>query len=180
MLFGSTEPSFPSGPVLRLSERAIMQVARSCVALMQGEGETAGQASPIAYAATMALYDDVLGARLEPTDHESRATVAAAAFIRGHLDRDLSVPVLARITGLSRAHFTRVFAAHLGSSPGNMCWSSAGGTPHGFSRAAISRSRLSRSRAGSATANYFAKGFRRTFGVSPTEFRTTGMYATRR
>lgn len=58
-----------------------MQVARSCVALMQGEGETAGQASPIAYAATMALYDDVLGARLEPTDHESRATVAAAAFI---------------------------------------------------------------------------------------------------
>jgi AraC-like DNA-binding protein len=33
---------------------------------------------------------------------------------------------------------------------------------------------------GSATANYFAKAFRRTFGVSPTEFRTTGMYATRR
>jgi AraC-like DNA-binding protein len=28
--------------------------------------------------------------------------------------------------------------------------------------------------------NYFSKVFRRTYGVSPTEFRTTGMYATRR
>ena len=27
-------------------------------------------------------------------------------------------------------------------------------------------------------ANYFAKVFRRFFGTSPTEFRTTGMYAT--
>ena len=26
--------------------------------------------------------------------------------------------------------------------------------------------------------NYFAKVFRRVFGTSPTEFRTTGMYAT--
>ena len=26
-------------------------------------------------------------------------------------------------------------------------------------------------------ANYFAKVFRRTYGINPTEFRTTGMYA---
>jgi hypothetical protein len=79
-----------------------------------------------------------------------------------------------------RAFHPRLRRASRKLAGGNMCWSSACGTPHGFSRAAISRSRLSRSRAGSATANYFAKAFRRTFGVSPTEFRTTGMYATRR
>jgi len=170
-----------AGPVLRLSDGAVTDLARCCLALMQGDGETAGRASAIAYAGTMAVYEDVLGARPESPDREGRSAIAAAAaFIRDHLDGDLSVPILARMTGLSRAHFTRVFAAQFGSSPGEYVMEQR------MRRAArlLESSDLSIKAISIASgfhdANYFAKAFRRTFGLSPTEFRTTGMYAKRR
>ena len=170
-----------AGPVLHLTEKAVTQLAQCCLALIQGDGETAGRASAVAYTAMMALYDDILGTRLEPADDPGRSAIAAAAaFIRDHLDKDLSVPVLARMTGLSRAHFTRVFAALFGSTPGEYVLEQR------MLRAArlLESSNLSikaiSTTSGFQDANYFAKAFRRTFGVSPTEFRTTGMYATRR
>jgi AraC-like DNA-binding protein len=170
-----------SGPVLHLSEKAVADLAQCCLALMAGEGETAGRASAIAYQATMALYDDALGARAEPAPEAGQCVMAAAAaFIRDHLDRDLSGPAVARMTGLSRAHFTRVFAAHIGSSPGDYVLEQR---MRGAARL-LENSELPIKAVASASgfrdANYFAKAFRRTFGVSPTEFRTTGMYATRR
>lgn len=170
-----------AGPVLRLSEKALSQVAQCCLALIRGEGETAGQASAIAYAATMALYDEVLGTRLESAQPPHGSGIAAAAaHIREHLDADLSVPTLARVAGLSRAHFTRIFAAQVGHSPGEYVLEQR------MRRAArlLESSDLSVKAiaiaSGFADANYFAKAFRRTFGLSPTEFRTTGMYAARR
>jgi len=170
-----------SGPVLHLSERAVAELARCCLALIDGEGETAGRASTIAYQATMVLYDDALGARAELAADEGRsAMAAAAAFIRDHLDRDLSVPALAQMTGLSRAHFTRVFAAHFGSSPGDYVLDQRMRSAARLLESSELPIKAVASASGFRDANYFAKAFRRTFGVSPTEFRTTGMYATRR
>jgi AraC-like DNA-binding protein len=79
---------------------------------------------------------------------------------------------------LSRAHFSRIFAASEGVPPGEFVLQER------MRRAA----RLLTSHAhlpvkeiavlcGFEEPNYFAKVFRRFFGASPTEFRTTGMYA---
>ena len=98
--------------------------------------------------------------------------------IVSNLERPLPVEELAKVAGLSRAHFSRMFAASEGMSPA----------------AFVLQKRLQRAvslltravglpvkevaiMSGFEDPNYFAKVFRRVFGASPTEFRTTGMYA---
>jgi transcriptional regulator GlxA family with amidase domain len=98
--------------------------------------------------------------------------------VLGNLDKPLPVEELAHISGLSRAHFSRVFAASEGMPPAEF----------------VLQKRLQRAvklltktadlpvkevaiLSGFEDPNYFAKVFRRVFGASPTEFRTTGMYA---
>jgi AraC-like DNA-binding protein len=168
-----------SGPVLRLRAEAIDRIARCCLRLVEGEGETPGRASAIAYEAVMALYDEVVGPYGSATRTDEGVVRHVVEHIRAHLDRPLSVLALAEVAGLSRAHFSRLFTASEGMSPA----------------AFVLHERLRRSArllstgpqlpvkevshaCGFDDPNYFAKVFRRYFGTSPTEFRTTGMYAT--
>ena len=102
------------------------------------------------------------------------------AHVRRHLDEPLDVQTLADLAGLSRAHFSRVFtdlrrrlARRVRARP------SACGAPRACSSAARPASRQVSRDCGFEDPNYFAKAFRRSFGASPTEFRTTGMYADR-
>ncbi len=98
--------------------------------------------------------------------------------IGAHLHQPLPVNELAQLSGLSRAHFSRVFAAQQGVPPAQF----------------VLQKRLDRAvklltmaadlpvkdisgMCGFDDPNYFAKVFRRGFGVSPTELRTTGMYS---
>ncbi len=100
------------------------------------------------------------------------------SHIMENLQTPLPVDELARVAGLSRAHFSRMFAANEGLPPAEF----------------VLRRRLQRAArlltqaaplsikdisvmSGFDDPNYFAKVFRRYFGASPTEFRTTGMYA---
>ena len=78
---------------------------------------------------------------------------------------------------MSRAHFTRVFTHSQGLSPAEYVLNER------MRRAAnllvsggASVKQVSRD-CGFADPNYFAKAFRKSYGASPTEFRTTGMYA---
>jgi AraC-like DNA-binding protein len=168
-----------AGPVFRLRPETIERLAAMSLDLRDGKAESAGAASAVAYAATMALYDDVLGGdggRLE----RSAAIGRVMAHIRGNLGEPLNVPDLADLAGLSRAHFSRVFAGSEGVSPAAFILAER------MRRAAsllvsgtASVKEVSRA-CGFEDANYFAKAFRRSFGASPTEFRTTGMYAGRR
>jgi AraC-like DNA-binding protein len=167
-----------AGPVFRLQSETIERLAAMSLDLRDGKGESAGAASAIAYAATMALYDDLLG------DGGGRAERSAAigrvlAHIRLNLGEPLDVPALADLAGLSRAHFSRVFADCEGVSPASYVLAER------MRRAAsllvsgaASVKEVSRA-CGFDDPNYFAKAFRRSFGASPTEFRTTGMYAGR-
>lgn len=99
-------------------------------------------------------------------------------YIMSNLERPLPVEDLARVAGLSRAHFSRMFAANEGLPPAEF----------------VLQKRLKRAvklltktanmpvkevaiRSGFEDANYFSKVFRRVYGTNPTEFRTTGMYA---
>lgn len=167
-----------TGPVFRLRAETIEHLARCTLRFVEGEGETPGAASAIAYEAAMALFDDIFGSHpASPT--ESDAVSRVVRHILGNLDKPLAVPELAEVAGFSRAHFTRVFTESEGLPPAEF----------------VLQQRMRRAAAllandatvsvkevavltGFEDPNYFAKVFRRVFGTSPTEFRTTGMYAT--
>lgn len=166
-----------SGPVLRLSPAAIAHLARTCLMLLDGAAATPGRASAIAYDAAMALCDDVFGTPAG-SDELRSAMRPVTAHIEANLGRELPVAELARVAGMSRAHFSRLFASSEGLPPAEYV----------LARRLEAAARLLAQGArlpvkeiailtGFADPNYFAKAFRRHFGISPTEFRTTGMYS---
>ncbi|MEY9723307.1 AraC-like DNA-binding protein [Sinorhizobium fredii] len=165
-----------TGPVLKLQPETIEHLADCSRRLITGD-ETPGCASAIAYEAAMALYDDVFGSH-PVISEEYRKMQHVIDHILANLEKPLPVEELARVSGLSRAHFSRVFAASEGMPPAEF----------------VLQKRLQRAvklltktadlpvkevaiLSGFDDPNYFAKVFRRVFGASPTEFRTTGMYA---
>ena len=165
------------GPVFRLRPDTIERLAQTSLDLTEGRLE-AGRASGAAYAATMALFDDLLARKEFSAGNIRHAAIGrATAHIHRHLDERLDVQGLADVAGLSRAHFSRLFAQIEGVSPSEF----------------VLRERMQRaarllitgqlgvkaisSACGFEDPNYFAKVFRKTFAISPSEFRTTGMYA---
>ncbi|MDP9632510.1 UNVERIFIED_ORG: AraC-like DNA-binding protein [Ensifer adhaerens] len=166
-----------TGPILNLKPETIEHLADCSLRLISGGGEAPGSASAIAYEAAMALYDDVFGAH-PVFSQEYRTMQHVIQHIMANLAHPLPVETLAEVSGLSRAHFSRVFAASEGMPPAEF----------------VLRKRLQRATklltkaahlsvkevsimSGFEDPNYFAKVFRRYFGASPTEFRTTGMYS---
>ncbi|AFL50859.1 AraC-like DNA-binding protein [Sinorhizobium fredii] len=165
-----------TGPVLKLQPETVEHLADCSLRLIDG-GETPGRASAIAYEAAMTLYDDVFGSH-PVISEEYRKMQHVIDHILANLEKPLPVEELAHVSGLSRAHFSRVFAASEGMPPAEF----------------VLQKRLQRAvklltktadlpvkevaiLSGFEDPNYFAKVFRRVFGASPTEFRTTGMYA---
>ncbi len=81
------------------------------------------------------------------------------------------------IRAASRAHFTRVFTHSEGVSPAEYVLNERMRRAASLlvsSGAAVKQ--VSRD-CGFDDPNYFAKAFRKSYGASPTEFRTSGMYA---
>jgi AraC-like DNA-binding protein len=166
-----------AGPVFRLRADTIDQLAGACLSLAEGRLE-AGRASAAAYSATMALHDDLMGQQAIGLDQTSHAAIGRViAHIRKHLDKPLGIQTLADVAGTSRAHFSRLFAQAEGMPPSEFVMQErmqraarllVGGQLNVKGIAAA---------CGFTDPNYFAKAFRRTFAISPTEFRTTGMYA---
>jgi transcriptional regulator GlxA family with amidase domain len=124
----------------------------------------------------MALYDDVFGSPAFVAEQSAMQPVID--YINANLEKPLPVNGLAEIVGLSRAHFSRSFAESEGVPPAEY----------------VLQQRLQRAAklltkadflpvkevsimCGFDDPNYFAKVFRRVYGITPTEFRTTGMYA---
>jgi len=166
-----------AGPVLRLSVAGLDRLAETVVALLGGRATTPGEASSLAYAAAMALVDDVSG----PTPAEGAEPLPDwFARVRAHIEANLSagltVDDLAGVAGLSRAHFVRQFGRLAGAPPSDYVFRArmaraarllqSAPLPIGDIAAAL----------GFADANYFAKAFRRAFDVSPTEFRHSGLF----
>lgn len=164
-----------AGPVLKLQPSTIDHLADCSLRLVKG-ATTPGTASAIAYEAAMALYDGVFGSPAFVA--EQSAMQPAIDYINANLERPLPVSELAEIVGLSRAHFSRSFADSEGVPPAEY----------------VLQQRLQRAAklltkadflpvkevsimCGFDDPNYFAKVFRRVYGITPTEFRTTGMYA---
>jgi AraC-like DNA-binding protein len=166
-----------AGPVLRLKPATIEHLAACSLRLAEGDDAAPGRVSAIAYEAAMALYDDVFGGEISDGAQES-AMLRVVDHIERNLHRPLSVKELAQISGLSRAHFSRVFLRVEGMPPAEFVLGRrlARATRLLTETTQVSVKQVS-ARCGFDNANYFAKVFRRYFGASPTEFRTTGMYA---
>ena len=164
-----------AGPVLKLQPSTIDHLADCSLRLVKG-ATMPGVASAIAYEAAMALYDDVFGSPAFAAEQSAMQPVID--HINANLDKPLPVGQLAEIVGLSRAHFSRSFAESEGVPPAEY----------------VLQQRLQRAAklltkgdflpvkevsimCGFDDPNYFAKVFRRVYGITPTEFRTTGMYA---
>jgi AraC-like DNA-binding protein len=168
-----------TGPVLRLRPDTIEHIADCSLRLIEGMGETPGAASAIAYEAVGALYDDVFGSQSAALLADEENMVRRVVdHIRANLDKELTVSELAEVAGFSRAHFSRVFAASEGLPPAAFVLQER---MRRAARLLTSHSLLPikeiANLCGIDEPNYFAKVFRRFFGTSPTEFRTTGMYA---
>ncbi|MEO8883098.1 MAG: AraC family transcriptional regulator [Devosia sp.] len=166
-----------TGPVLRLSPRALDRLAGCLLALLRGEADTPGEASALAYRAATALVDDLSSVSPPAGDGAGPAWfLRVSAHIEHHPGDSLTVDQLAEMAGLSRAHFVRQFTRLAGEPPSEYVFRSR------MARAArlLQSSNLSvleiALSLGFADPNYFTKAFRRAFDVSPTEFRRFGLF----
>lgn len=164
------------GPILKPRPATIDRLAGICLRLIDDAGATAASASALAYEAAMILFEEVFGtsgndANLPPPIGKVIAYVVANPAETPDVGR------MADIAGLSRAHFSRIFAAATGLPPAEyllkekmrLAAKLLGSNP------SLSIQDIA-ARCGFADPNYFAKVFRRIFGISPSEFRTSGMY----
>ena len=168
-----------SGPVLTLRRGTIDQLAAHCLDLgdRARDASAVGRLSAMAYAALMALFDDVLDHH--PAGRPDPASVQITrvySHIRANLNRSLSVGELAEVAEYSRAHFSRMFAAEAGLAPAEFVSQERMRLASRLlPNAALSIKEISAA-CGFADPNYFAKAFRQSFGVSPTEFRSTDLH----
>ncbi len=168
-----------TGPVIKLKPDTINHLASCCSRLVNG-AETPGSASAVAYEAAMVLYDDVFGSH-PSFGGEYRTMQQVLSHIDGNLDKNLSVDDLAAVAGLSRAHFSRIFAANEGLPPAEFVLQKRlRQAAKLLTTAATMPIKEVSVRCGFEDPNYFSKVFRRLYGINPSEFRSTGMYPSMR
>ena len=98
-------------------------------------------------------------------------------FIHANLAAPLDIENLAAVSGVSRSHFSRLFARTTGLPPAEFV------SQQRMECAArlLANSQLSikaiSTRCGYSDPNHFSNVFRRFFQISPTDFRNSGMYA---
>ena len=91
---------------------------------------------------------------------------------RAHIDQDLDVAALARVAGLSRHHFSRLFAASEGMGPGEYLARLRLRQAVRLLQTTQSPIKNIAADCGYEDANYFAKSFRKAYGLSPQAFRS--------
>ncbi len=165
-----------AGPVLTPDAAQTDRLAGAAHALLTRAPST-GEASALAYAAMAALHDAAFAtprpASLPP------AIARTLTHVEAHLAEPLPVDRLARVAGLSRAHFVRQFTLATGTPP----------AAHVEARRLERVERLLLATeltvdqiarmAGYADGNYLAKVFRRARGLTPLAYRATRAEAER-
>jgi AraC family transcriptional regulator len=121
----------------------------------------------------MALLEEVKGAGTETPAR--RVTQPAADHCREHVSDDVSVGALARLCGLSQWHFSRLFKAEHGLSPGAFLQVERIREAARLLQDTDLPLKVVAERCGFADANYFGKAFRQHTGVSPGAFRRSGV-----
>jgi len=159
------------GPVVTPAAGAVDRMAAACLKLMRSPELLSGEASAAAYEATMALHDGLFGAA-PATPSLAPPIARAQSFITEHLGEPLGVDRLARVAGLSRAHFVRRFASESGQSPSDFVSAARMERATRLLIATDQPVAAIATATGFANGNYFAKAFRRLNGISPSDYRS--------
>ena len=167
-----------AGPVLRLGSAHVDRLASVCRSLVTREVQT-GDASSLAYAAVMALYDGMSRGEDSTSDEHPAAIRRVLSYAEQHLRHRLDVERLAEIAGLSRAHFVRTFTKAVGMSPSSYVLQQRMRSAQRLLLATDSTIAEIASASGFADSNYFAKAFRRQTRETPSEFRSRHAHRTR-
>jgi AraC-like DNA-binding protein len=166
-----------SGPVLKLSQPTIERLASCCLRILEDSANAPGALSALAYEALMALSDE-FSRQANSSGKNTDAFGRALEQVRDNLGRRLSVSELAKISGYSRAHFTRKFAGAIGASPGRFTQNERLRRAIGLlvANPNLTIKQIS-GMSGFDDPNYFAKVFRKQYAMSPSAFRSRGMIA---
>jgi transcriptional regulator GlxA family with amidase domain len=95
----------------------------------------------------------------------------ALTYVESNLAGDLRVEALAKVAGLSRAHFVRRFAAEVGVPPSDHVFARRMDRVERLLTASEMKVAEIAKATGFSDANYLAKAFRRHRGLSPMAFR---------
>lgn len=163
-----------AGPVLTPSAAAVDRMAAACLRLIATPEPSNGQVSSYAYDALMALHDGQFGAAV-PDFAPAAPLARARSYVAAHLGEPLGVDRLARVAGLSRAHFVRRFTAEIGQSPSDYVFAQRMERAARLLVATDMPVASIAAATGFAGGNYFAKAFRRRNGHSPSAYRATAL-----
>ncbi len=166
------------GPVARLDAATLATLADVAVTMLGTPTPMAGAISSLAYRAAAALIDDLPVRRdrdVRP-DWLRRVVERVRLADHGNDHATLTVEALAAEAGMSRWHFSRRFQELMGVPPSEYV------VQHRLRLAAhrlqAGHDPIARIAAdiGFADAGYFARAFRKRFGITPGGFRRSGMY----
>lgn len=162
------------GPVVNLPRQVVEVAAGTCLRVLRNEVRDAWSSSAQAYTVAMELCAALLG---QPDTANVPAGIAAARrMAERDFAMDIDVADLAHAAGMSRHHFARSFARHTGSPPSEWLTDLRMREATRLLRAGdLPIAEIGR-RCGFADPAYFCRAFRRRIGLSPGEFRSSGMY----
>jgi len=163
-----------AGPVLHLPASAVDRLAAACLMLVKGENMLPGEASAAAYAAVMALQDGVFGAQAAGAEAVPQPVQRARHYIEAHLAEPVNVDRMARAAQVSRAHFVRQFTKAVGMPPSDFVFEQRMERASRLLLATDGAVGAIARACGFPDANYFAKAFRRHYGLSPSGYRAAG------
>lgn len=164
------------GPIWRLGadSGAVRTAVKIYESGMKQELQSPFAASALGYELLMQL-----GMESDPSTDAANRFREVLAFIESHHGEEIQVTELARVAGMSRFHFTRQFTQAMGTSPGEYLLQAR--VRHAARLLTDPRLNIKEvaDRSGFGSANYLSKVFRRVLGISPREFRSSGMYSNR-
>lgn len=100
-----------------------------------------------------------------------RRVVAVKEYIDGHYSRVCTMPVFAKVAGMSQQHLNRLFSAHYGTRPMNYLWQQrARNGAFLLQHTGLRVGEIAYS-SGYKTPNHFCRHIKQVFGFSPTEIR---------
>ncbi len=168
-----------AGPVVALPGPVVDRLGELCAAVLDGQATSAARASEVAYAAAMTLADHILApGKAQTGPARPGAVERAMSLCSTRASGPLDVARMADAAGLSRHHFSRVFAASEGVSPARYLLQQRMERAAGLLHTETAPIKEIAARCGFSDANYFAKVFRRIYAISPREYRSSGAYGT--
>jgi AraC family transcriptional regulator len=168
------------GPLVCLPACTLDRLAGICLSVLDGAASTAARSSSLAYEAAMCVADELLpradrAAAARPVAIERSVSLCHARASDPRLD----VAQLAAAAGYSRHHFTRLFTQSVGSPPARYLLHLRLEKAVGQLRSSNLPVKQVAARCGFADPNYFAKAFRRVFGINPRDVRRSGAFGGR-